>query len=142
MYKDAKILGIERGTEDIMEDWSDVLNKWFKMMEALKVPGRKAKSYEQNILRTMFFRRCEVLEIDGKSYVFSNSAMLDHYKCKEIIVGIWDHCKDDFFKELTKDNYQSWRKELLGKLKEWDKAYIKHMRGTNPELSQIHSTAM
>jgi hypothetical protein len=42
--KDAKIFNIDKGTEDIMEDWTDVLNKWFKMVEALKVPGRKAKS--------------------------------------------------------------------------------------------------
>ena len=90
----------------------------------------------------MFFKRTEVLEIDGTAYNFSNSAINDHFKCKELIVSIWEHCKDDFFKELDRDKFTSWRKELLNKLKDWDKAYLKHMKSTNPELSQIHTQAM
>ena len=47
---------MERGTEDITDDWSDVLNAVFKLVEGWKVPGRKAKSYDQNIFRTMIFK--------------------------------------------------------------------------------------
>lgn len=90
----------------------------------------------------MFFKRTEILEIDGKQYMFGNAAINDHFKCKELIVSIWEHLKDDFFKDLDKDKFTGWRKELLNKLKDWDKAYLKHMKSTNPELKDIHTTAM
>ena len=31
------------GTDDIIGDWKDILEKIFKLGEAMKVPGRKAK---------------------------------------------------------------------------------------------------
>ena len=43
--KDAnhELKGMENGTDDIVDDWAPVLNKIFKLVEILKVPGRKAK---------------------------------------------------------------------------------------------------
>lgn len=42
-------------------------------------------AYEQAIVRTMFFKRNLELDIDGNKYIVSNAALLDHYKCKELI---------------------------------------------------------
>ena len=43
--KDKEIAGIDRGTEDIWQDWTDVCNKWNKLTEALRI-AKKAKSKE------------------------------------------------------------------------------------------------
>jgi len=34
---------IQDGTDDIIDNWQPVLNNIFKLVDALKVPGRKAK---------------------------------------------------------------------------------------------------
>jgi hypothetical protein len=44
------------------------------MVQELKVPGRKAKIYEQQFVRTMFFEKCEHFSIDGTMYNLSNAA--------------------------------------------------------------------
>ena len=90
----------------------------------------------------MFFKRVEELDIDGKRYFVSNAALFDHFKCKEVIIGLWEHIKNDSTSSLDKSSFGSWRKELVSKLKEWDKHYVKHMRNTNPELSLIHTQAL
>ena len=83
-------------------------------------------AYEQTIFRTMFFQRKEELDIDGKRYFVSNAALFDHFKCKELIIGIWTHINRDSTGALDVTNYTSWKKELSSKLKEFDKYYIKH----------------
>ena len=45
------------GTDDIVGDWKDVLEKMFKLSDALRIPGRKPKNFEQHIFRTMCFFR-------------------------------------------------------------------------------------
>lgn len=90
----------------------------------------------------MFFKRVEDLDIDGKRYTVSNAALFDHFKCKEVIIGIWDHIKSDMTNNLEKSTFQGWKKDLSGKLKEWDKHYVKHARSTNPELAEIHKEAL
>ena len=90
----------------------------------------------------MFFKRVEELDIDGKRYQVSNSAYFDHYKCKELIVVLWDHIKKDMTDSLDKSSFQGWKKDLSSKLKEWDKAYVKHAKNTNPELALIHTQAL
>ena len=139
--KDKEIAGIEQSTEDIWQDWSDVCNKWFRLMEVLKVP-KKSKGYEQNILRTMFFKRVEELVIDGHKYIVSNAALFDHFKCKELIIGLWAHINKEMTDSLDKNTYNGWKKDLSSKLKEWDRYYVKHQRNTNPELSQIHHASL
>lgn len=66
---------IQDGTDDIIDDWQPVLNNIFKLVETLKVPGRKAKQYEQFVFRTMVFKRLQedFIEIDGIKYEVSNS---------------------------------------------------------------------
>jgi hypothetical protein len=44
------------------------------MVNELKVPGRKAKAYEQQYIRTMFFEKVEHITMDGVNYVLSNAA--------------------------------------------------------------------
>ena len=61
--------------------------------------------------------------------------MFDHFKCKELIIGIWDHVKKDSTDTLEVKTFNQWKKELSGKLKEWDKHYVKHAKNTNPELA-------
>ena len=85
----------------------------------------------------MFFLRKEQITIDGKTYDISNAAMFDHFKCKEVICGIWMHTESEKLAELDKGTYQAWRKELVSKLKDWDKHYVKHAKSTNPELALI-----
>ena len=40
------------------------------------------------------------------------------------------------------DNYTAWRKELVTKLKDWEKKYHKHAKSTNPEMNAIHMACM
>jgi len=79
-----------------------VLTALFKLVESLKVPGRKAKSYEQSIFRTMVFAQVQPdwIEIDGVTYELTNAVKMDHFDCKEkflyIIMHIEQGYDDDF----------------------------------------------
>ena len=77
------------GTVDIYDDYQPYLDAKFQMVQDLKVPGRKAKAYEQMYVRTMFFEKCESLNIDGKVYDISNGAMVDMWNCKEACCDIY-----------------------------------------------------
>ena len=44
--------------------------------------------------------------------------------------------------ELTPDNLASFKKELIGKLKDFERKYVKHVKTTNPLLAAIHTKAM
>lgn len=46
---------------------------------------------------------------------------------------------DDF---LTPDTLPGWKKEMISKLKDFEKKYVKHAKTTNPYLSDIHKKAM
>ena len=48
---------MERGTEDIIDEWQDIIDAVFNLLTGLKVPGRKSKLYEQHIFRTMIFKK-------------------------------------------------------------------------------------
>ncbi len=43
---------------------------------------------------------------------------------------------------LEPTNYLSWRKELVSKLKDYDKLYVKHIKGGHVEMNNIHMGAM
>lgn len=77
---------------DIVDDWQPVMNIIFEICEVYKVPGRKAKSYDQIIIRTMFFERCSdtgIFIVDGIKYEVSNAANIDHFNCKQAICFLW-----------------------------------------------------
>ena len=43
---------------------------------------------------------------------------------------------------LTHETYQSWRKDLIKLLKEFDKLYTTHIKSGYPEMNAIHMNAM
>jgi hypothetical protein len=117
----------------------------FDLVEGLKVPGRKAKAYEQTFVRTMFWEKKDPPKkiIDGKEYEFSTAANIDCFNCKEKLVEITNFCGE--FKmdnELTPDSYNGYKKELIKHCKDWDKMYLKHMKSIYPEMNTIHMACM
>ena len=131
------------GVRDINDDYQPYLNALFEMIQDLKVPGRKAKLYEQMYVRTMFFEKCESLNIDGKVYDISNGAMVDMWNCKEACVGIYNMLESGTMDmECTFETYTAWKKDLLKACKEWDKLYVKHIKAIYPEMNGIHMQAM
>ena len=80
---------MERGTEDIVDDWQEILNSVFKLVEGFRVPGRKSKQYDQFVFRTMIFKKGTEsggdkleIKIDGIAHPMNVSVDTDHYNCK------------------------------------------------------------
>jgi hypothetical protein len=44
--------------------------------------------------------------------------------------------------QVTPDTYVTWKKDLIKKLKEFDKMYGTHVKTTHVELNTMHTTAM
>mmetsp|Transcript_46190 Transcript_46190/g.61151 ORF Transcript_46190/g.61151 Transcript_46190/m.61151 type:complete len:529 (+) Transcript_46190:35-1621(+) len=136
---------LHNGSDDILGEWTDILAAVFKLVEGFKVPGRKSKSYDQNIFRTMVFKRVQddFIKIDGVTYEVVNSVNQDHFDCKEKFLNIFFHIEqgmdDDY---LQVDTLAGWKKDLINKLKDFEKKYVKHAKSTNPILSKIHLDSM
>jgi hypothetical protein len=114
-------------------------------VQELRVPGRKAKAYEQKYCRTMFFEKVEFISIDGTMYLISNPAQVEMWVCKTSIVDIYNYMDPDTVEnDRSVDNYMAWRKELIKLCKDWDKNYCKHMskKGTYEEMNTLHMAAM
>ena len=91
----------------------------------------------------MFFAKVENINIDGTLYEISNAAMVDTWNCKECIVEIYEYLDSNRADtECNFETYSAWKKELMKMLKEWDKAYNKHMKAIYPEMNKIHMDAM
>lgn len=93
----------------------------------------------------MFFEKVETISIDGVNYIISNAAQVEMWTCKSAIVDIYNFLDDDNIEmNRTADTYQSWKKELIKMLKEWDKFYVKHSgnKGTTGEMNTLHMSAM
>lgn len=84
----------------------------------------------------MYFERNEFIIIHGIRYDVSNSAQVDHYKCRETLQAIWNLADSEAIADYQKENYAQNKKELIRQLKEFDKLYVKHGKkgGTNEEL--------
>ena len=101
--------------------------------------------YEPRIFRTMFFKNLsEPMEIffHGVKFVVSAGANHDHRSCRDTLCQIWMMTSKDSVGDWTADDFAAKKKELMNKLKDWDKKYVKHSKTVNPELALIHSTAM
>ena len=65
---DEEVKGIENSTNDISADWTKILAELFRLLEIAKIP-HKSKSYDQAVMRTMFFNRLaenqQYLTFDG-----------------------------------------------------------------------------
>lgn len=65
------------------------------------------------------------------------------WTCKENIVGIYDYLDPDAMNmDLDMNTFNAWKKELVKKLKDWDKCYLKHQKSTYPEINKIHEAGM
>lgn len=95
MVARGKIRVIEMGTKDVWEYYENFLEELFKMVAIMKVPGRKAKSYEQCYFRTMFFDNLEKITIDGKTYDITNNTRVECNNCKEKIFEIYNYFDPD-----------------------------------------------
>lgn len=85
----------------------------------------------------------DFIVIDGVTYEVTNSANNDHFACKESFMNIFMLLEQYYDgDELTPDNLASFKKELTGKLKEFERKYVKHVKATNPLLAGIHTKAM
>lgn len=91
----------------------------------------------------MFFEKKEEVSIDGTKYQLSMGAMNDTFGCKEAMCDIYNIFDPGQMEmECNFENYTTWKKDLVKKLKEWDKTYMKHIKNTYPEMSAIHAQAM
>ena len=93
----------------------------------------------------MFFEKVETYSIDGTNYIITNAAQVEMWVCKCSIVDIFNFLDADTVDmNRSPDSYQSWKKELIKLLKDWDKNYVKHMgnKGTYGEMNNLHMSAM
>jgi hypothetical protein len=95
MVARGKIRPIELSTKDIWEYWESYLEEMYKMVAILKTPGKKAKSYEQQYCRTMFFEKCEKFAIDGRTFEITNNTQVEIWRCKEKLVDIYNYFDPD-----------------------------------------------
>ena len=68
------IPAMELSNKDLCFNYQPFFDSLFEMVQELKVPGRKAKIFEQQFIRTMFFEKCEHFSIDGTNYPLTNAA--------------------------------------------------------------------
>ena len=66
------------------------LDALFQMVTDLKVPGRKAKEYNQKFVRTMFFEKSETVTFDGHTYEVTPNARFETYNSKVALVEIFN----------------------------------------------------
>ena len=102
-------------------------------------------AYDHAMFRTMVFRnlREDFIDIDGVRFEVTPSWNSDHFACKETFLNLMRHIESGYDDEyLSPDTLGGFKKELIGKLKDFDKKYVKHVKGTNPALASIHTKAM
>ena len=93
----------------------------------------------------MVFKRLQedFIVIDGVSYEVTNSANQDHFACKETFMSVFQHLEQYYDgEELSPDNLAAFKKEVIGKLKDFERKYVKHVKTTNGLLAGIHSKSM
>lgn len=94
-------------------------------------------------MRTMYFEKKEFVIIDGNRYDLSNAVLVDTFNCKSAMVDIYNYLDGETVEmNRTPENLATWKKEFIKILKEWDKAYVKHIKISYPEMSAHHAKAM
>lgn len=89
----------------------------------------------------MFFPRVEAVTIDGVKYEIPNQIRVDTWNAKLLVVNdIFELFKS--VDDMEKDNFLATKKNLITKLKEFDKTYLKHMKKTHPEVQDIITNAI
>jgi len=91
----------------------------------------------------MFFEQTEQYTIDGVTYNITPHSCREIWNCKEKLVEICNVFDPGTMEmTLTEESYQSWRKDLIKLLKEWDKLYVTHIKSAFIEMNAIHMSAM
>ncbi len=91
----------------------------------------------------MFFEKAEKKTIDGHTYEITNATQVEIWNCKTAVNDIFITLDPSMFDmSITLENYIPWKKELIQKLKAYDKLYTKHMKSGYVEMSALHATAM
>ncbi len=91
----------------------------------------------------MYFEKVEKKFIDGTTYEISNGSQVEIWNCKTAINEIYVALDPSMFDmSITVENYISFKKELIQKLKAFDKLYTKHMKSAYIEMNNIHTQAM
>ena len=139
-------LPLEISMKDISIDMQFYFDELFSLMQFMKV-SKKAKAYEQKFIRTMYFERLEKgneVFIDGNPYQISMQANVENFNCRQAIFEIHNLFEEGRMQmELTPDNYQSWKKDLLKAMKSWDSNYMKHQKAKiYDDMADIHKRAM
>lgn len=131
---------IELGSKDINDRFEQFFEKMFEFGALLKVPGRKAKSYDQEYIRTMFFLRAEEIQIDGVKYPITNSTNVENYTDRIQFLEFYNLL--DEINDMDENSFMLYKKNITGALKEWDKRYMKHIKGAHPEIQEIIKSGM
>jgi hypothetical protein len=91
----------------------------------------------------MFFEKVEKKFIDGTTYEISNGSQVEMWNCKTAVNDIFVSLDPGMFEMyITVENYTTYKKELIQKLKSFDKLYTKHIKSAYVEMSAIHTQAM
>ena len=107
------------------------------------VSSYTAIGYEQQYCRTMFLEKCEKKSIDGVTYEITNSTQVEMWNCKSKLVEIYNTLDPSMMEmQVTSDSYNTWKKDLVKMLKEFDKLYTKHIKSGFVEMNAIHTQAM
>ena len=77
------------------------------------------------------------LKIDGIAYPMAVSVNTDHLNCKASFL--------DFMLEIERleddgeqaENLASWKKDVISRLKDFEKKYVKHAKSVNKDLYEI-----
>ena len=96
----------------------------------------------------MVFKRCQddYIDINGVRFEVVNAVNQDHFACKENFMNIIAHIVEGFDADspecISPDNLAGWKKELISRLKDFEKKYVKHAKSTNPILGKIQNDSM
>jgi hypothetical protein len=88
----------------------------------------------------MFFVRAENVSIDGTVYPISNSTNVENYNDRSTFMefyGLLDEIND-----MDENNFLNYKKLMTTCLKEWDKRYMKHIKGVHVEIQEIIKSGM
>lgn len=144
------LVPLETSLEDVNDDRKAYLELLFKIVAVMKVPGRKAKSYEQKYFRTIFFTKNQEKTIDGTTFTVTNDTKVHIWNSKQAIANIEIHLDPEMFETtLTPESLNTWRKDLIKLLKDFDKLYVQHIKPStkskqysHDEMAGYHKTAM
>jgi len=132
--KDEKFPQIDEITEDVVEDWEELLESIVKMMEEMKVNRKCKEMVNKEYFRSLFFAKTEH-EINKQNFTIEKKFVDESF-----------HAKAAFFKIYREvDNVERWepeefparKKAFLKSLQEFDKTFQKHIKACHNEIDTV-----